>query len=279
MLFGESWVCNEQMNLEKTIFISDMDETLFDNEKHISDRNLKAIMEYQKKGGFFTVATGRSIIGFRSYRDILNIQMPVILYNGSCIYDYQKEKIIWVNLLPKEVKTYIQKLVEKFSKLGMQIMTESGIYSYRPTPVFKAYLKRESISYIEVGSLDEIPDGWIKAEMTTDLVEQNDFDGFLASTIPDNVRWLATGTYSREIVSADASKGDAVSRYRKLLNLSDKTICCIGDHNNDYEMIQVADVGIAVSNALEKIKKVADVIVGDNEHDAVAEAIKQIEQL
>ena len=44
-------------------------------------------------------------------------------------------------------------------------------------------------------------------------------------------------------------------------------------------MIQVADVGIAVSNALEKIKKVADVIVGDNEHDAVAEAIKQIEQL
>ena len=44
------------MNLEKTIFISDMDETLFDNEKHISDRNLKAIMEYQKKGGFFTVA-------------------------------------------------------------------------------------------------------------------------------------------------------------------------------------------------------------------------------
>ena len=77
------------MNLEKTIFISDMDETLFDNEKHISDRNLKAIMEYQKKGGIFTVATGRSIIGFRSYRDILNIQMPVILYNGSCIYDYQ----------------------------------------------------------------------------------------------------------------------------------------------------------------------------------------------
>ena len=50
------------MNLEKTIFISDMDETLFDNEKHISDRNLKAIMEYQKKGGFFTLASDRSII-------------------------------------------------------------------------------------------------------------------------------------------------------------------------------------------------------------------------
>ena len=49
------------MNLEKTIFISDMDETLFDNEKHISDRNLKAIMEYQKKGGFFTVEIGRKI--------------------------------------------------------------------------------------------------------------------------------------------------------------------------------------------------------------------------
>lgn len=267
------------MDLGKTIFISDMDETLFDDDKQISAKNREAIVDYQKKGGLFTVATGRSIIGFRPYQDMLNIQAPVILYNGSCIYDYQKEKIVWVRWLPQEIKIYIQKLVDEFPKLGMQVMTETGIYSYHPTPVFKAYLKRESINYTEVKSIDEMPDGWIKAEMTTDLVDQKQFDKFLTLTVPKNVRCLATGTYSREIVGADVSKGDAVMRYRELLDHSEKTICCIGDHNNDYEMIKVADVGIAVENALEKIKNVADRIVIDNNHDAVAVAIKELEQL
>ena len=59
--------CNVRMDLGKTIFISDMDETLFDDDKQISAKNKEAIVDYQKKGGRFTVATGRSIIGFRPY--------------------------------------------------------------------------------------------------------------------------------------------------------------------------------------------------------------------
>ena len=54
--------------------------------------------------------------------------------------------------------------------------------------------------------------------MTTDLVDQKQFDKFLTLTVPKNVRCLATGTYSREIVGADVSKGDAVMRYRELLD-------------------------------------------------------------
>ena len=44
------------MDLGKTIFISDMDETLFDDDKQISAKNREAIVDYQKKGGLFTVA-------------------------------------------------------------------------------------------------------------------------------------------------------------------------------------------------------------------------------
>ena len=78
------------MNPNQLMLVSDMDDTLFDSRKHISDRNRNAIWEFQKKGGLFTVATGRSVTGLRPYQQMINIQMPVILYNGSCIYDYQK---------------------------------------------------------------------------------------------------------------------------------------------------------------------------------------------
>ena len=85
------------MDLGKTIFISDMDETLFDDDKQISAKNREAIVDYQKKGGLFTVATGRSIIGFRPYQDMLNIQAPVILCVrvGTGIYHWKKKSGYW----------------------------------------------------------------------------------------------------------------------------------------------------------------------------------------
>ena len=55
----------------------------------------------------------------------------------------RKKKIVWVRLVTaRNTKFIIQKLVDEFPKLGMQVMTETGIYSYHPTPVFKAYLKK-----------------------------------------------------------------------------------------------------------------------------------------
>lgn len=105
------------------MLVSDMDDTLFDSRKHISDRNLNAIWEFQKKGGLFTVATGRSVIGLRPYQQMINIQMPVILYNGSCIYDYQKRQMVWVKQLPECIKAYVKELALEFPNLGIQIMT------------------------------------------------------------------------------------------------------------------------------------------------------------
>lgn len=267
------------MEFGQIILISDMDGTLFDRKKGISDRNLKAIGRFREKGGLFTVATGRSLTGLRPYQERMRIRMPVILYNGSCIYDYQKERMIWMKELPKQVKVYVNDLVSEFPDMGIQIMAESGIYTYHPTPLYTRFMEREKLPYMEVKDTKEFPENWIKVEMTTDLMEGHLLDAYLRETLPDGCRWLDTGDESREIVASGVSKGSAILWYRELLGLSDKIFCCIGDHNNDYEMLQAADIGFAVENALEVIKEKADFIVSDNNHDAVAEAIAQIEQL
>ena len=63
------------------------------------------------------------------------------------------------------------------------------------------------------------------------------------------------------------------------MGFKDKKLCCIGDHNNDYEMISIADVSFAVKNGLKKIKEKVNFIVTDNENDAIAETIEKIKQL
>ena len=174
--------------------------------------------------------------------------------------------MIWVKELPKQVKVYVNDLVSEFPDMGIQIMAESGIYTYHPTPLYTRFMEREKLPYMEVKDTKEFPENWIKVD-------------YLRETLPDGCRWLDTGDESREIVASGVSKGSAILWYRELPGLSDKIFCCIGDHNNDYEMLQAADIGFAVENALEVIKEKADFIVSDNNHDAVAEAIAQIEQL
>ena len=267
------------MEFSNIIFISDMDETLFDNQKNISPINRNAILHFQEKGGLFTIATGRSITGFKPYVDVLNIIHPVILYNGSCIYDYQTSKIIWKMELPCASKQYLHQIMTAFPSLGVQIMTKSGIYSLHPTPAYIQFMEREHLPYIKVSDIHEVSGKWLKIEMTSDTVNQQEYDAFLNKSIPPGIRCLTTGAYSRELMNAGASKGSAVIAYKKMFQLEDKTLCCIGDHNNDYEMIQNADIGFAVGNALDKIIRSADFVVRDNEHHAVASAIKVLEDM
>lgn len=264
------------MNPKDILFISDMDDTLLDDGKRISGKNAEAVCRFREKGGTFTAATGRSISGFSPYQKKLNLNIPVILYNGSCIYDYGEEKILWKRLLPESIKEMLEKTIAEFPAVGVQVMEETGICSYHATPVYEAYMKRENLPYRTIKDFGEISKDWIKAEMTTDTVDQKVFDAYLREHIPEDCRWLATGKYSREVVARGVSKGDAVKQYVKLMGLEHKKICCIGDHNNDYEMIKNADIGIAVGNALECIKKTADYVVADNNCHAVYKAMKML---
>ncbi len=267
------------MKPDQLILISDMDGTLLDSQKRISQKNLNAILDFQKRGGIFTVATGRSMVGMRPYYRTMDLRVPVILYNGSCIFDTRENKMIWLEMLPESIKACVRTLAAEFPKLGIQAISESEIYAYHSTPAFVESMRRENLPYVEVKSLEEFPKNWIKTEMTTDLICPDELDCYLENTVPVGCRWLAAGDNAREIMPANVSKGGAARQYLELLKLSGRVLCCIGDHNNDYEMIQTADVGFAVGNALEYIKETADFVVSDNDQDAVAEAIRLMEHL
>ena len=266
------------MKFQQTVLVADMDDTLLDDKKRISKRNKDAIREFQNSGGIFTVATGRSIAGFSPYQNDLKIKIPVILYNGGCIYDCEKKQILWVKELDESVKRYIEKLIEVFPLLGIQIMTDK-IYSFNLTPICKAYMDRESVDYLEISNIRDVQERWIKVELVYDLVDREKLNTYLQNNLIPGCRCIDTGEYSLEIVKKDVSQGDAILRLQKLMGFKDKKLCCIGDHNNDYEMISIADVSFAVKNGLKKIKEKVNFIVTDNENDAIAETIEKIKQL
>lgn len=267
------------MNISKVILFSDMDDTLFNDQKIISSENTLAIRDFQDQGGIFSVASGRSISGFRPYAKQLNIQTPVILYNGSCVYDYNKEQMIWSAPLPECMKSYIDIVRKEYPEVGVQVLTEQAIFSLKSTPIYLAFMEKERLPYIEVADKRDIEGEWLKVEFISDTVDGDQLDAFLDETMPNEVRCLRTGEYSKEIVETSVSKGEAVKKYCEKLDFLDKYICCIGDHNNDKEMLLNADVSFAVQNALPEIKEIANLTVCDNNHHALREVIEILKRM
>lgn len=257
------------------LLISDMDDTLLNKDKRISKQNIEAIRRFQEYGGKFSIATGRSISGYIQYKDIIQADVPVILYNGAVLYDDKKEKVIWKSSFPEMGKQYVKETMEIFDDLCVGVMTTQGIRMVNISPEIEEFMERESIPYT-AANLKELNCEWIKAEYVFDLVDSRRFREYIESRNHTDVRYVYTGEHFCEMLPNNVSKGNAIKELVKLLGYEDKKIYAIGDYNNDIEMLRQANIGFAVGNALDEVKEIADVVIASCEEHAIADAVSYI---
>ncbi|GIM45542.1 hypothetical protein DNHGIG_10910 [Collibacillus ludicampi] len=91
-----------------------------------------------------------------------------------------------------------------------------------------------------------------------------------AAAYPRSMRWCYSSHNYIEVMPAGVSKWFGIQKSQQLLGMSDSKIYTIGDHFNDLEMIQNADLGVAMGNAVEEVKQKAAYTIGHVTEDAVA---------
>ncbi len=87
---------------------SDLDGTLLNDQGVISQKNIDAVQEFVDGGGLFTIATGRTVSSAQQYVEKLAVNAPVIVTNGSLMYDYRTNTIPWDAPLPEEARGLVQ---------------------------------------------------------------------------------------------------------------------------------------------------------------------------
>jgi Cof subfamily protein (haloacid dehalogenase superfamily) len=95
----------------------------------------------------------------------------------------------------------------------------------------------------------------------------------LAELIGERAALTQALTNSVEILPLGASKGAGVARLLADLGIDPQRVMAIGDAENDVEMLQLVGTGVAMGNAVARLKAVADHVVAGNDEDGVAEAI------
>lgn len=264
-------------DLSDIVIISDMDGTLLNSEKEITPDIFKAIEKFRMLGGKFTIATGRTIQSFLPYADMLDIDMPVILYNGAMIYDYINKKSLYTVYLPETAKKISIEIMNSIENLGGEILKQEGTYIFENNEYEQHHTDLCRI-IPKFCSLENMPpEKWIKVLFAAAPENLNKLVDFIAKKGYNEVSFVKSSDIFYEMLEPSSNKGSALKIYRQLDGMQNLKFISIGDYDNDIEMIQEADFGIVPSNAQPNVKSFADMVLKNScDEGAVAELIDLI---
>lgn len=256
----------------------DMDGTLLNHKKEITDRNLQAIKAAKALGKKVVIATGRPLIGIKRYLEALEMTTDedyVIAFNGALVQEAKSGRLIARKTL--QLEDY-KKLYEVSQSLGVHIQALSEHHVM--TPVANPYTDVEAnINLIETEIID-VAD--VSSDMTIVKVMFVDAPEKLDVAVENLPQWVRdTYTIVRsadiflEFLDKTVDKGAGVAALVNELGLTAEQVICIGDAGNDLAMIQYAGLGVAMANAYDEVKAAADYMTSSNEEDGVAKVIEK----
>ncbi len=237
---------------------------------YVSRENCEAVSEFIANGGIFTYATGRrpDYIKEKLFC-FVKPNAPMIISNGAAIFDFEKnEPIERISLPEKAVAVPLEAYHEWKNQLECVWLVaedEEFCIDYSDCDC------EEKLKNIL--SLDKI---WYKYVFVGNDEESTlAFQKYLTERYADVCSLPRSWPTGQEILNVNATKGECAKLLKKLYP-DVHTLICVGDYENDISMIELADKGYAVGNALESVKNAADFVTVSNNDSAIAKIIAEI---
>jgi Cof subfamily protein (haloacid dehalogenase superfamily) len=250
----------------------DVDETLAVPQKGIPDELLEVLERCRDRGVRLSLATGRKYDSALPYARAIGAGAPLILYNGARIQEPADGKILFDKKLDLEESRAALRLIEQY-ELHVNLYLDDVIYIEKETEVSRESAKKDGVLQKPVGDLVE----FLESEPTKLLIIGPgeklmalwaDFD-----KNPHKAEVVRSEPTYLEILPAGVNKGAALRKVSEITGVSLSDIAAFGDSNNDIEMLRAAGLGVAVGNALDNVKAVADYVAAAGNGLGVAEGL------
>ncbi|AHM56868.1 Cof-like hydrolase [Peptoclostridium acidaminophilum DSM 3953] len=249
------------------MLVSDMDGTLIDSKGTISAKNISAINRFIEMGGMFTIATGRTVDSVKRYIDLLPLQLPFVIYNGSKIYDFSNEKTLYETFLEERIKDMIVKLADHESSLGIEVYCDEKIFIYRKC-IFTGRLEQKGYKiYYEVPA-HAWDRNWTKILIIGEQLQIDHIERTFKAMFGDCNLIRSSENYL-EILPEGVSKGSGLEKLCGMVGASMKNVIAVGDNMNDYEMIARSGYGFCVANGYRKLLDMAQYKCPSNDEHAI----------
>ncbi|MBQ8790746.1 MAG: HAD family hydrolase [Ruminiclostridium sp.] len=267
------------MDFKNAIIMTDLDGTLLNDEKNISERDLESINNFCDKGGLFTIATGRGYSMAKPVAEKVGLRMPAVIFNGAAVYDFKKDEFLWQSSVTKKARGYIAKVMEAFPDIGIEVLHEQTVYVPAMNEVERYHISLENTKVVEC-SLSDIPeDGWLKVLFAYYPEKMAELTEFVDKHCSEETNRVLSAPIFYELLPTGVSKAYGYQKLLEVTGNEGRFTVASGDYPNDAEMVAYAKLGVAVSNAHEDVKRVADIIIGSNNEDPMTQIINYIAAL
>lgn len=269
--------------MEKRLLFLDLDGTLLNDDKVITQGNRIALEQALDRGHGVVIATGRPLKSAKDLAVRLGLDKPgcmMISSNGAILYDWEKDDTIFSCTMPISTA---RKLFAEANRRGLHIQTYEGeIVLVEPRCEDEAlewYCSKIGMQHrvIADANVDVVQEP-VKCLMI-DYYDQTDLRA-MQQWIRENLQQEADCFFScreyLEIVVKGMNKGNAVCRLCQMMGVDIANAVAVGDAANDLSMIEAAGIGVAMANGTDEVKQAADyVTVHDNNNDGIAEVVEK----
>lgn len=262
----------------------DLDGTTLNRDSKLSDRNRRALQAAADKGINIVIATGRPFCALP--QEILDFSpiRYVLTSNGARITDLNKDKVLYENCLEAHsveaavellepshyvLETFVDGIAyiegwyyRQVERTGESFRAVDYILNTRkPMDNFYQFMldNKKLIENINVNfeDISEKPGMKIKLEALPDVTITSSFD------------------HNLEIGGMSTSKAEALRQMCTLLDIKLDEMMAAGDSPNDIAMLQAAGLAVAVGNAKDEVKAIADFIAPSNHENGIAVTVEK----
>lgn len=264
----------------------DLDGTLLPNNQLVPQRTVGVIRELVNRGIYVVIASGRTSQAAERIQRQLGIPgQPIIMLNGIMVS--YKNEIRMVKGIPLDVMydsfNFCNERGYNFSVVfggrDLTVMNNDDEFSYDCHSRLNLATNIVTIKTVEdMMEISKFSDEVVKINIldsNPEIIERATREAI--EVFGSRVNIMRAGPCFIDYSPLGTDKGTALQILTEALGLDRREIMAIGDSENDLNMLKVAGISVAVGNALDNIKEIADFVTdNDNENEGVREAIEKL---
>jgi hypothetical protein len=267
-------------NIDRRILVLDIDGTLVNSKKVITEKTREAIIEFQKAGHLVALASGRPYPGMKAYVDELKLSQYggyALSFNGGMVIECETGETIYSKCVDRSYAGIIYDFAVE-NNIGMVTYQGNKVITGTRIDEYMEYEAR--LNYMELKKVDNFKE-YVNFDMVKCLLSApadiaEDCEKRLAELVGDKLNVFRSEPYFIEVTNNQVDKAASLDNLINQIGIPwDNTVCC-GDGFNDVSMVKYAKLGVAMDNAQQIVKDNADFITGSCDDDGLVTVIDKI---
>lgn len=263
--------------MEEKVLVLDIDGTLTNSQKEISENTKRGILNIQERGHLVMLASGRPTPGMYRYAEELELERfggYLLSFNGGKIINCRTGEIVYQRILPSQALPGLYHFAKEndcglVTYIGDHIILGTRMDEYVEIESRINGMKVKKVSNF----LDYVDFEVNKCLMTAPPERAEKYVEILQKKYEGRLSIYRSEPFFIEIMPMNVDKATSLDRMLETVGLKRENAICCGDGYNDLTMIQYAGVGVAMANAQPVVKEAADFVTASNDEDGIVNVI------